>query len=292
MKSCLILGASGWLGKSTLSYLTMRHPNLKLTLVGSVKKNILFRNVKYDVISFEDFLTIKDNSYDIFLNYAFLTGNTVRDMPSKNFLMNTNSLINGACSFIKQNNINKMLLTSSGAIYNNKTPNETIYGIQKEKQEKELVTACTLMGTQYSVARIFAVIANHYNFSYEYAFTSFVKQALNGSNIKIESKNMVIRSYLFFDYLLDYFLNSNENKIYDAWNVNLDIYELAKVISNIYKTEITLNDNYFLSNEINEYISHDNFFSEKMPLAGDLNAIIKETILFSESEKNKIEINM
>ena len=50
--------------------------------------------------------------------------------------------------------------------------------------------------------------------------------------------------------------------VFDAWNINLDIYELGKIISKITNSELIVNENYFDSIQKDEYISKD--YSLKM----------------------------
>jgi hypothetical protein len=64
-------------------------------------------------------------------------------------------------------------------------------------QENKIISICDKTETELSVARIFALIANHYQTSYDYAFSSFIKQAKNNNSIKSNSKVRVVRSYFF-----------------------------------------------------------------------------------------------
>ena len=74
MKKCLIFGATGWLGKATIAKIIDDYPQNELTLISSKSKKIEYKNKLYEVGSFNDFLNIKNNTFDYFYCYAFLTG--------------------------------------------------------------------------------------------------------------------------------------------------------------------------------------------------------------------------
>ena len=290
MKSCVILGANGWLGKSTLSYIVENYSDYEFTLVSSQDRLLKFKGEEFKIISFEEFLKIEDKEVDVFFNYAFLTGNKVKNYSNSRYLSETDNLIDGVNQFIKKNMISKLLLSSSGAIYNNGTSEENVYSQQKKKQEEELVKNCSSSNTIFLIARIFGLFANYYNVEYEYAFSSFIDQAKNDKSIKIKSDHKVLRSYLVFQYLLDYFLHLNESKTIDAWNVKLDIFELAKIISDIFNVDVKFNKSYFTNELVDDYSSEDTSFIEEMPLKFSLHQEIEKIIKYSEKKSNKVDI--
>ena len=290
MKSCVILGANGWLGKSTLSYIVENYSDYEFTLVSSQDRLLKFKGEEFKIISFEEFLKIEDKEVDVFFNYAFLTGNKVKNYSNSRYLSETDNLIDGVNQFIKKNMISKLLLSSSGAIYKNGTSEENVYSQQKKKQEEELVKNCSSSNTIFLIARIFGLFANYYNVEYEYAFSSFIDQAKNDKSIKIKSDHKVLRSYLVFQYLLDYFLHLNESKTIDAWNVKLDIFELAKIISDIFNVDVKFNKSYFTNELVDDYSSEDTSFIEEMPLKFSLHQEIEKIIKYSEKKSNKVDI--
>jgi len=286
LKTCLIFGATGWLGKSTIAYLNDK--DIKLSLFSSTERQLVYRDKKYMIQSIEDFRNLKNNDFDYFLNYAFLTGDKVNHLNSDKYLDLSNTLIEDVSSFLNKNYIKNSLLTSSGAVYWEGTPKETIYTRQKIKQEECFLKDSEENKVKYSISRIFAVFSNYYNVDYEYAFSSFINQGLSGKDIEIKSHNKVLRSYLYFDYLLDYFFENNNNKIFDAWNVNLDLYDLAKIVSEIFDVGVNVNEEYFKSQHVDEYISEDKYFIEQTKEIKNIKKLIKEIIDFTELELNKI----
>lgn len=267
----LIFGATGWFGKITISYFLNLYPNFNLVLVSKKSETFMIRGKIFKTISFTDFKNLHKQKIDYFFDFAFLTGNLITELDKDLYVKKTNQLIDSVTNFFQNNEIKKTLLTSSGAVYWKNSPKENIYTLQKIKQEELIIKTCKDLNITYHVARVFAVLANPIYARYEYAFTSFVKQAKFDKTINIFSKSLVNRSYLYFDYLLDYFLLNQENKIYDSWNVNLEIYELAKIVADFYNVEIHIpndrrkfeEDNY-MSNDLEFYKNFKSSFEVKI----------------------------
>ena len=280
----LIFGSTGWLGRATLSYLVNRYDKLNLTLISSENKTFKFQEKLYEVFDNNYFNSLKNNSFDYFFNFAFPTGDDAAKYTEEEFNNITDKIIDSSVEFIKNNKINKTLLTSSGAVYWVGSPKETLYAKQKLNQENKIKEICDKTGTELNIARIFALIANHYQTSYEYAFSSFIKQAKRNNSIKINSKIRVFRSYLFFDLLLDYFFEENDS-IYDAWNFNIDIFDLATIVASIFNSKIDTEEEYFQSTLRDEYISKDSSFQSQFSQNLDIEKKIEEIINCTENEK-------
>ena len=60
-----------------------------------------FKGEEFEIISFEEFLKIEDKEVDVFFNYAFLTGNKVKNYSNSRYLSETDNLIDGVNQFIK-----------------------------------------------------------------------------------------------------------------------------------------------------------------------------------------------
>ena len=281
----LIFGSTGWLGRATISYLVNRFDNLELTLISSLNKSFTYKEKRYEVFDIKYLESLKNNSFDYFFNFAFLTGSDAAKHNEKKFNKITEKIIDSSESFIRNNKINKTLLTSSGAVYWVGTEKETPYAKQKLNQENKIISICNKTETELSIARIFALIANHYQTNYEYAFSSFIKQAKKNDSIKINSKIRVMRSYLFFDLLLDYFFEVSNN-VFDAWNFNIDIYDLASVVASIYDSKIEVDEGYFQSAKNDVYISKDETFQSYFSKNIDIEKKIESIINYTENEKN------
>jgi len=283
-KNLLIYGASGWLGRQTINYILKNNVDLNLVLVSSKDIDLRFSNMKYKSISYSDFQNLKNQNFDFFLNYGFLTQEKIGKMKKEDYLYATNEIINSYSNFMEKNYIKKSLLTSSGAVYWKGTNKENLYTTQKLQQEQEFKSINAQLNSDYIIARIFGVIGSQYDFNKNYAFTSFIKSGMKRESISINSKHKVLRSYLYFENLLEYFFNlDHKNLTIDAWDDNFDIYELALKIAEIYDVKVNVSDEYFSSEEVDKYISTDNKFKEIYNFIfskKNLEKIIKEKKIF------------
>ena len=82
-------------------------------------------------------------------------------------------------------------------------------------------------------------------------------------------------------------LHLNESKTIDAWNVKLDIFELAKIISDIFNVDVKFNKSYFTNELVDDYSSEDTSFIEEMPLKFSLHQEIEKIIKYSEKNQTK-----
>tara|TARA_Y100000768_G_C23911881_1_gene650392 strand:+ start:80 stop:961 length:882 start_codon:yes stop_codon:yes gene_type:complete len=289
----LIFGSTGWFGRATLDYFIRKFNNqCNFTLISSSRKSFEFKGYKFNTENLDYLNSLRDLTFDYYFDFAFLTGKNVTDLSNRVYASKTNKLINSSNNFLKNNYVDKALLTSSGAVYWKGTSKETIYTLQKIKQEKEFMKTCEDNNVNYSIARVFAVIARHYNYNFNYAFSSFVQQSITKKEIRINSDKKVIRAYLIFDNLIDYFIeNDKNNKLYDAWNVKLDIYELANIISKVNNCSIVMENDYLNAYKKDEYISTDfsfkNYFQDEI----NLQKTISDYINYTESINNKFIFN-
>jgi len=180
-KNLLIYGASGWLGRQTINYILKNNVDLNLVLVSSKDIDLRFSNMKYKSISYSDFQKLKNQHFDFFFNYGFLTQEKIGSMKKKHYLSATNEIINSYTNFMEKNYIKKSLLTSSGAVYWKGTNKENLYTTQKLQQEREFKSINAQLNSDYIIARIFGVIGSQYDFNKNYAFTSFIKSGIKGS---------------------------------------------------------------------------------------------------------------
>ena len=280
----LIYGASGWLGRQTINYILKNNLDVNLVLVSSKDIDLRFSKIKYKSISYSDFQKLKNQNFDFFFNYGFLTQEKIGSMKKEDYLSATNEIINSYSNFMEKNYIKKSLLTSSGAVYWKGTNKENLYTTQKLQQEREFKSINAQLNSDYIIARIFGVIGSQYDFNKNYAFTSFIKSGMKRESISINSKHKVLRSYLYFENLLEYFFNlDHKNLTIDAWDDNFDIYELALKIAEIYDVKVNVSDEYFSSEEVDKYISTDNKFKEIYNFIfskKNLEKIIKEKKIF------------
>lgn len=281
-KNIVIYGASGWLGRITINYILKNHPEFYLILVTSKEINLSQIKKNFKTINFEEFLKLKNEQIDYFLNFSFITQEKLDKFTKNDYIISTNNIINSYSSFMENNIVKKSLLTSSGAVYWKGTEKENLYAIQKYKQENYFKKINFDINSNFLIARIYGVIGSQYDFNKNYAFTNFIKSGIEKKPITITSKKKVLRSYLYFENLLDYFFNKEyKQQTLDTWDTILDIYELAEKIAKIFNVKVKINPEYFDSLTSDEYLSKDDFFKKIYEL--DLTEEKLEKIIMEKS---------
>lgn len=253
-KKIVIFGASGWLGRMTLNYLNKVEKSLDLILVSSKNRKIERGENKFNFISPNEFLNLKNYEIDYYFNFAFLTQDKLDHLMKSEYINKTDEIIDLNTNFLRKNEVKNSLLISSGAVYWKSTEKENLYATQKLKQEEEFLK----FNSNPYIARIFAVIGSQFKTNNNYAFTNFVSQGLDKKDLKIKSKIRVMRSYLYFENLLDNFINQKiKSNLFDAWDENLDIYDLAQNIGEILNVNVQVDGEYVDSIEVDDYTSND-----------------------------------
>lgn len=259
-KKVLIFGSSGWLGRITLNYFKKYDLEFEATLVSSKRKIIRSEKSIFTFISPDDFKCIKNQSFDYYLNFAFLTQDKLKRINEIEYSNKIDEIIKTNEKFIDKNNVKSSMLISSGAVYWKNTPKENLYTLKKLEQEKSFIKN----NENYIIGRLFGVLGSQYDLNSPYAFTSFIKSAKDKKQIKIESKIKVLRSYLYFENFLDlFFRDSFYNQTLDIWDKVFDIYEIAKIISEIYDAELIVDSEYFNSEQVDEYTSSNYEYQKK-----------------------------
>lgn len=258
-KKIVIFGASGWLGRMTLNYLNKVEKSLDLILVSSKNRKIEKGENKFNFISPNEFLNLKNYEIDYYFNFAFLTQDKLDHLMKSEYINKTDEIIDLNTNFLRKNEVKNSLLISSGAVYWKSTEKENLYATQKLKQEEEFLK----FNSNPYIARIFAVIGSQFITNNNYAFTNFVSQGLDKKDLKIKSKIRVMRSYLYFENLLDNFINQKiKLNLFDAWDENLDIYDLAQNIGEILNVNVQVDGEYVDSAEVDDYTSNDLSYNE------------------------------
>ena len=83
--------------------------------------------------------------------------------------------------------------------------------------------------------------------------------------------------------MLDKLNLEHKNLTIDAWDANFDIYELALKVAEIFSVKVNINDEYFVSEEVDKYISLDDTFKNIYNFKfskNNLEKVIKEKKIF------------
>lgn len=279
-QNVVILGASGWIGKNFVDCLSY-NDNINLCLYSSNRgKNILFKDGRnYKTNPLNQIIDLEVDDVDVLIDLAFPTQDKIEKLGEKKYLETIKSLSLTKAQFLSKWTPKNIFVTSSGAIYWNKNK-KNLYSEGKILQEKFYQKYSENNCSKVLIVRIFGLLAKHFTFDNNYAFTSFVKQAREGKVIKVTSTKNVLRSYITFS---DLFLFYNEwlkssNTTFqalDGCSDEIEIKELAKIVADFYNVNVQ-------SNKKND--GHDKYI-------GDLNVFqefLKQKNLESKINSDKI----
>jgi len=311
-KSLLIIGGTGFFGKSILNYLLNdSFLNVKINKIFilsrrkielAIYKKKLKKKLKIIKIN-SDILTIKNLPIADYVIYAAILKNYSNDHKAvKKYL-----------ELAKKNHFkSKILYISSGAIYG-KQPHSIIgfkenflqfnnkisfkkgykneYSKIKLKNEK-LFHKFAKKGAKVSIARCFSFVGEDLPRSSYYVVGNLIKNILNNETINIKSNYRIIRSYMYSDdlvrWLFKILFHSNVScPIYNVGsNDEVEIHELAALLGKKYNLIIkskTINEKV-----VDRYIPCINKAKRELVLKNNCNsfqAIIKTINLLKKKNE-------
>jgi nucleoside-diphosphate-sugar epimerase len=268
MKTLLIIGGSGFFGKSILD--CFHRGMLNYWSINKIK-----------IMARDPHRLVKEAPSLINSDIELIPA----DISNINYLPNADYVIHAAASSNAQNYINspiqervniiaavsnycklaksfhqkaKILYVSSGAVYGKQPPdienidenysysdsinvekNKQDYTYAKRDSEKEII-ALGLSGLNVSIARCFAFLGPWLPLDQHFAIGNFINDGLNCRSINVQTKHKVYRSYMYADDLVEWLMTIAEKSRTSSpvYNVGSDqsilIDELAQKISTIF----------------------------------------------------------
>jgi nucleoside-diphosphate-sugar epimerase len=238
----VIYGANGWIGKALLDYLINNNlvPEKNIIAISSSVKNISLQNGKIiSCITHQEALQLKLENV-IFFHLAFLLRNLVSQMPLEDYIKGNEEIRKNATKLIEHFKPEKIIYTSSGAVYEEDRKISMIidknpYGYLKYQDELHFKKLAESISAPLIIPRIFNIAGPYINKLDMYAIASFAAQLMSKKEIVINASNPVIRSYIhIFDLikiLLEWsFKNDEKYFLFDSANIDeIELEELAKL---------------------------------------------------------------
>ena len=311
-KSLLIIGGTGFFGKSILKYLLKKNfLKIKKIFILSRRKLELANynkklRKKFKIIKINsNILTIKNLPKTDYVIYAAILKNYKNDHKAvKNYL-----------NLAKKYHLNsKVLYISSGAIYgkqlettkgfkenyfkfNNKISFKKGYKKEYSKiklKNEKLFQQFGKLGGKVSIARCFSFVGELLPRDSQFVVGDFIKKILNNQNLNIKADHQVIRSYMHEEDLVRWLLKiiNYSNKNCPIYNVGSDdaisIYKLANLLAKKYNLHVNF-DNIKISEKIFDKYS-PNIYKAKKKLKlknnyTSLDAIVKTINLLKKNGK-------
>lgn len=314
-KTLLLIGGTGFFGKSILKYLyyhknffkkkfskiiILSRKKIKINFYKDLKKS--FKIIKVN----SNIMNIKKLPYADYVIYAAILKNYKNDHKAvKRYLDLAN----------KYHLKSKILYISSGAVYgmqNNyiirfkenylefnkkiqfKKSYKKDYSNVKLKNEN-LFQKFAQKGGKVSIARCFSFVGEYLPQDSYYVVGNFIKSILNKESIAIKANYQVLRSYMHENDLVKWLLKilNNSNKDCPIYNVGSDdvisIHKLSTMLTKKYNLPQEFNNTKITIKKFDKYIPNIYKAKKELNLKNNydtLTAIIKTVNLLKKNEKN------
>jgi nucleoside-diphosphate-sugar epimerase len=239
----LLTGASGWIGKSFLEvYESNFGPEItqaNICATSSVKKEITLESgtiIQSLPLSDEIHLNRK---YRGIVHLAALTRDKVTKYENSEYVYKNMELLSHTLQAVDKG-IDWLICVSSGAVFkSNKIEfendmNSNPYGFYKRLEEMIFSNLHTRQNFTFVCPRLWGGTGRDMKSHQNYAFGSFIKDALEKNQIVIKSGHKVYRKYIDTRDLMNLCLKmvqNKETKIFNSGGPLIEIGDLAKKIS-------------------------------------------------------------
>ena len=309
-KSLLVIGGTGFFGKSIVEYLSNNSLlNIKINKIFILSRRKLELAIynkklkkKFKIIKINsNILTIKSLPKADYVIYSAILKNYKNDHKAVKIYLN----------LAKKIHLNsKILYISSGAVYgkqpetnkgfkenylqfNNKISFKKSYKKEyseiKLKNEK-LFQQFGKMGAKVSIARCFSFVGPNLPLNTNYVIGNIINNILRNENIIIKANYKIIRSYMYSDDLVRWLLKilDNSNNQCPIFNVGSDnkvsIHKIANVLAKKYNLKVLSPK--ISSKKIDNYIPNINKAKKELGLKLSYNsqsAIFKNIKILSKN---------
>lgn len=256
LERVVILGASGWVGRTACNWLTQLDTQF-LAFAGSsrIEKvgNFDYRFTKYDLRKIRDF---KPTTV---IDAAFLTREKVSTLTLQEYIGTNTVLIEQALELQRLSTVEKFIGISSGASVPHlklQTPNYSLdpYGSLKAIYEQRLLQNDELR-EKTTIGRIWSVSGSLVTKPSLFAFSGLIQQGLSG-HIDIVAMHKVWRRYVDLeDFIRVVSLSTpGDSRVVDSGGRKVELEELAQLIFAVLGLEPSIrrvlapgstDDNYF-----------------------------------------------
>lgn len=240
MGQILVTGASGWLGKSSISYLLKNNfTSNNIIPAASTKKSITID--KFGTFHAEDFFNFEtEEKVDGIIHLSFLTRDKLNEISFPSYVEINQNITIQAAKLVKKLKPNWVVNVSSGAIFNPKTKkieenlDTNPYGFLKAFEERELNLATQEIGANLVIGRLWGASGTLMPLNRAYALSDFIYQALTDKKIVIQSNKQVFRRYVDSEMFMGVLIESalvNQNCVIDSGGPVVEIGKLASIVA-------------------------------------------------------------
>jgi len=290
MRTIVVNGLSGWLGKSTIEVLRGFNPNeFQVIGIGSHDREIKLGNELFSIIKMENFRKTSDIA--IYFDFAFKTREVEEELGRDKYIGVNRELIEKSKKFILTNIPSCVVLASSGAIYEaleNESPEKqgvNPYSVLKLLQEEEIGFSANKTKANFIQTRIFNISGKNINKPNLFAMSNLMTQAIMEKRITIQSPGQITRRYCLAEELMELIFSLAEQQKsvkFDSGGEKIEIRALAKKIAGLFLEEIPIYESKISDiNEDSDYFSESFKYEEliKANLRRDPLSIDKQLVI-------------
>jgi nucleoside-diphosphate-sugar epimerase len=240
----LVLGASGWFGRTAVALLDgLDHPRL---LIASRARDIQVGNESVRCEAW-DWGRISQFAPTIIVDCAFLTRDLVESMPLEDYIERNTAITSRLLTAAALESVRRVITVSSGAaVFPVDALNSPIevnpYGYLKRLAEESLSTLADQRGISAIVARAWSVSGAFVQKPGSYALSDLILQALDGE-VTITAKANVYRRYVSVEDLLAVSLAVPElsgARLIESGGELVEMQELAERIVSVVNPHATI----------------------------------------------------
>jgi len=259
----LVTGATGWFGQTTAALLS----NSGLpTFFAATKAREINNGIAATKIREYTIKDIEEFAPTLVFDFAFITREFIGRTSTEAYAQNNIKLTDMAISVIGMPSVRRALVCSSGAAV---FPGDALesafevnpYGYLKRLAEQRFENLALKTGKKIVCVRPWSVSGSLTIKPFEFAFSSFIHQARESSEIRVQSQKEVFRRYVAVEDLIAVALaesldSSNLFQILDSGGDLIDLESLAKFISSLSRNKPTV------VSSVDKGLPADNYYSD------------------------------
>lgn len=232
LERVVILGASGWVGRTACNWLAQM--GSQVLLIAGSSRIVRIGNSDYGIETF-DIKKIRDFKPTTVIDAAFITREKVKTLPLDTYIRSNTELMEQGIELQKLSSVEKFIGISSGASVHHleqDLPYMALdpYGSLKAFYERRLVENSELRA-KTTIGRIWSVSGSLVTKPSLFAFSNLIQQALSG-HIEILARHRVWRRYIDLeDFIRVVTLSSpGESRVIDSGGEKVELEQLAQLI--------------------------------------------------------------
>jgi nucleoside-diphosphate-sugar epimerase len=232
LERVVILGASGWVGRTACNWLAQMGTQVLLFAESSRIERIGQSDYRFETF---DIRKIRDFKPTTVIDAAFITREKVKTLPVESYIRSNTALIEQALELQRLSTVQKFIGVSSGASVPHlklESPDLALdpYGALKAIYERRLIKDPELRA-KTTIGRIWSVSGSLVTKPSLFAFSGLIQQALSG-HIEILATHRVWRRYVDLeDFIRVVTLSSpGESRVIDSGGRKVELEQLAELI--------------------------------------------------------------